>query len=94
AAYTHRKYIEPWEAAICGSFAGGITAGVTTPLDVIKTRLMLSAKDQSIHNYFGITNTFYRILTQEGIKVLFSGIGPRVLWISVGGYVFLGVYEK
>ncbi|CAG8755586.1 6729_t:CDS:2, partial [Dentiscutata heterogama] len=91
---THRKYIEPWEAAICGSFAGGITAGVTTPLDVIKTRLMLSTKDQNIHNYSGITNTFYRILTQEGIKVLFSGIGPRVLWISIGGCIFLGAYEK
>ncbi|KAF0430340.1 mitochondrial carrier [Gigaspora margarita] len=94
ANYTHRKYIEPWEAAICGSFAGGITAGVTTPLDVIKTRLMLSTKGQNIHNYSGITNTFYRILTQEGIKALFSGIGPRVLWISIGGYIFLGAYEK
>ena len=25
---------------------------------------------------------------------LFSGIVPRVLWISIGGAIFLGVYDK
>jgi solute carrier family 25 (mitochondrial S-adenosylmethionine transporter), member 26 len=31
-----------FEAAVCGSIAGGIGAGFTTPLDVLKTRIMLS----------------------------------------------------
>ena len=30
-------------------------------------------------------HTFYR---------LFSGIVPRVSWISIGGFIFFGVYEK
>lgn len=30
-----------YESAICGSFSGAIAAAVTTPLDVMKTRLML-----------------------------------------------------
>ena len=25
---------------------------------------------------------------------LFAGVVPRVLWISFGGFVFLGAYEK
>ena len=25
---------------------------------------------------------------------LFAGIIPRVLWISIGGAIFLGVYDK
>lgn len=32
------------EAAACGSVAGGIAAAVTTPLDVCKTRIMLSGR--------------------------------------------------
>ncbi|CAB5179326.1 unnamed protein product [Rhizophagus irregularis] len=94
AKKTDRNYIEPWEAAICGSVAGGTAGAVTTPLDVIKTRIMLSAKGQTIHNYSGTINTFNRILHEEGVKALFSGIGPRVIWISIGGSIFLGVYEK
>jgi solute carrier family 25 S-adenosylmethionine transporter 26 len=33
--------IKGYEAAACGSFAGAIAAALTTPLDVMKTRLML-----------------------------------------------------
>lgn len=29
----------------------------------------------------------------EGSRALFNGLGPRVLWISAGGAVFLGAYE-
>jgi solute carrier family 25 (mitochondrial S-adenosylmethionine transporter), member 26 len=37
-----------FEAAVCGSIAGGIGAGFTTPLDVLKTRIMLS-KEVTLH---------------------------------------------
>jgi solute carrier family 25 S-adenosylmethionine transporter 26 len=36
--------VEPYEAAFMGSVAGGIGAAITTPLDVCKTRIMLSIK--------------------------------------------------
>ncbi|GJJ77008.1 solute carrier family 25 (mitochondrial S-adenosylmethionine transporter), member 26 [Entomortierella parvispora] len=99
---TQRKQVDPWEAAICGSIAGGIAAGITTPLDVIKTRLMLSQRNATVGAagapnaayYSGIIPTFKRILAEEGPRALFSGIGPRVMWISIGGSIFLGVYEK
>ncbi|KAF9934880.1 hypothetical protein FBU30_010147 [Linnemannia zychae] len=101
AFFTHRKAVDPWEAAICGSIAGGIAAAITTPLDVIKTRLMLSQRSHagaggapSSAYYSGITSTFKRILAEEGARALFSGIGPRVMWISIGGSIFFGVYEK
>ncbi|KAF9436773.1 hypothetical protein BGZ76_003004 [Entomortierella beljakovae] len=95
---THRQKVDPWEAAICGSIAGGIAAAITTPLDVVKTRVMLSQRNhtgvQSSAYYSGISSTFKRILAEEGPRALFSGIGPRVMWISIGGSIFLGVYEK
>lgn len=34
--------LTPLSVALCGAVAGGISAGITTPLDVAKTRIMLS----------------------------------------------------
>ncbi|GAA5834493.1 hypothetical protein JCM3766R1_005228 [Sporobolomyces carnicolor] len=87
-----------YEAALCGSLAGGVAAGLTTPLDVVKTRIMLgqnrSANASSTSASAGILSTMRSIYTIEGPKALFRGIVPRVLWISGGGAVFLGVYEQ
>lgn len=76
--------------ALCGSFAGGITAFITTPLDVLKTRTMLNTK-YHIHEL----HPSFKTLWNEGrFRSLFSGAVPRVLWVSIGGFVFFGVYEK
>lgn len=34
----------PFEAAVCGCIAGGVGAAFTTPLDVLKTRIMLATE--------------------------------------------------
>ena len=34
-----------------------------------------------------------RIMRESGPKAFFAGMGPRVLWISAGGAVFLGSYQ-
>lgn len=88
------------ESAACGSFSGAIAAAATTPLDVIKTRLMLGNDFNGIP-YNGAIDCTKRIY-QEGLasggtngvtKVFFSGVQPRVMWISIGGFVFFGAYE-
>lgn len=82
----------PPEMATCGAVAGGIAAGLTTPMDVIKTRLML-INDAEGKPYRGFLDAFARITQKEGVGTLFSGIGPRVTWITIGGFVFFGTYE-
>jgi solute carrier family 25 (mitochondrial S-adenosylmethionine transporter), member 26 len=34
-----------------------------------------------------------RVVRDEGASKLLAGLGPRVMWISIGGFVFFGVYE-
>ena len=81
------------QSSFAGSFSGGIAAAITTPLDVIKTRLMLKHCPNGIL-YDGLVNTTTRILEEEGKSAFFKGIVPRVFWISLGGFVFFGAYEK
>ena len=74
----------PELAAVFGSLAGAIAGAITTPLDVVKTRRMLGHSDCSL----------WQIIKTEGAVSLFKGLGPRVLFISTGGLVWFGTYEK
>ncbi|XP_022085246.1 S-adenosylmethionine mitochondrial carrier protein-like isoform X1 [Acanthaster planci] len=85
--------VDAWQSSICGAVAGGISAGVTTPLDVAKTRIILAAKD-SKEAKGNIPGVLKDIMRTRGVRGLFAGVVPRVLWISIGGAIFLGVYEK
>jgi len=84
--------VSPVQAAACGSLSGAIAAAFTTPLDVVKTRLMLGADKHGVP-YKHAVDVFQRTLAEEGPKALLSGIQPRVFWISLGGFVFFGAYE-
>ncbi|XP_071686515.1 S-adenosylmethionine carrier 1, chloroplastic/mitochondrial-like [Rutidosis leptorrhynchoides] len=85
-----RDLNDPENAAI-GAFAGALTGAITTPLDVIKTRLMIQG---SANQYKGIVDCVQTILREEGPPALLKGIGPRVLWIGIGGSIFFGVLER
>jgi len=75
------------QSAVFGSISGGIAAALTTPLDVLKTRMMLAKERVSASSLLG------KIYREEGVKAFFKGIEPRVTWISIGGAVFLGSYQ-
>ncbi|KAF4121638.1 solute carrier family 25 (mitochondrial S-adenosylmethionine transporter), member 26 [Geosmithia morbida] len=76
------------ESAVYGSMAGAVAAALTTPLDVLKTRVMLSRERVSVGH------VLRQILAKDGPSHLFAGIAPRVTWISIGGFIFLGSYQS
>lgn len=82
-----RGTISAWESGLAGSMAGAVAAGVTTPLDVLKTRMML-AREKT-----GMFVLARQILRDGGPKAFFAGIEPRIMWISIGGAIFLGSYQ-
>lgn len=82
-----KRDVSAGESAVYGSIAGAVAAGITTPLDVLKTRVMLSSQKMKL------ADVVLSILRQHGVRPFFAGIGPRVMWISIGGAVFLGSYQ-
>lgn len=83
----------PFQAAISGSISGGIAAAITTPLDVIKTRLMIG-QDKFHVPYQGVVDVVQKTIQHDGRMALWNGIQPRVFWITLGGFVFFGAYEE
>jgi solute carrier family 25 S-adenosylmethionine transporter 26 len=96
----------PVESAVFGSISGAIAAGLTTPLDVLKTRLILAKQVSGLcaltreiapmmfgHQKQSAISTFKNIIAEEGTAALFKGITPRVIWISIGGAIFLGAWD-
>ena len=84
---TGNETISAWESGLVGSFAGAVAAGITTPLDVLKTRMMLAKEKR------GLAILAKEIWVEGGSGAFFKGVGPRTMWISIGGAIFLGSYQ-
>ncbi|KAK2766949.1 S-adenosylmethionine transporter [Arachnomyces sp. PD_36] len=80
-------------SALFGSLAGAISAGLTTPLDVVKTRVMLARREGHTGDKVRVRDIVSGIAKDEGLGAFWRGIGPRVAWIGIGGAVFLGSYQ-
>jgi len=80
------------EAAVFGSLSGGVAACVTTPVDVIKTRLILI---NDIHGvpYKNALDVAFKIAKYEGKGAFFSGLTPRMGSIMVSSILYFGTYE-
>ncbi|KAJ9675217.1 hypothetical protein PVL29_024245 [Vitis rotundifolia] len=81
---TKKNHLEPFQSVCCGALAGAISASLTTPLDVVKTRLMTQVHVEAINKvsaamYSGVSATVKQILRDEGWVGLTSGMGPRVV---------------
>ncbi|KAJ4951325.1 hypothetical protein NE237_028157 [Protea cynaroides] len=81
---TNKDHLEPFQSVCCGALAGAISASFTTPLDVVKTRLMTQVQDEAKNKIAlamcgGVSETVKQILQEEGWVGLTRGMGPRVL---------------
>eukprot|EP01023_Acetabularia_acetabulum_P017756 TRINITY_DN18907_c0_g1_i11.p2 TRINITY_DN18907_c0_g1~~TRINITY_DN18907_c0_g1_i11.p2 ORF type:complete len:309 (+),score=70.43 TRINITY_DN18907_c0_g1_i11:246-1172(+) len=79
------------EISAVGAIAGGFTGAVTTPFDVLKTRLMTQGSSGVYKNVFDAT---VKIAQEEGLSAFLKGWEPRVTWIAIGGCVFFTALEQ
>uniref|UniRef100_A0A0E0KAH3 Uncharacterized protein n=1 Tax=Oryza punctata TaxID=4537 RepID=A0A0E0KAH3_ORYPU len=78
-----------FEGLLLGGLAGGFSAYLTTPLDVIKTRLQVQGSTTSYNGWLdAITKTW----ANEGMSGLFKGSIPRIIWyIPASAFTFMAV---
>ena len=76
--------------AICGSIAGAVSITLTTPLDVVKTRLMSGGNQ---YGYFTVTDAVTRMLREEGWGALTLGMSSRLLHKIPANGLFYLCYE-
>lgn len=79
-----------FEAAMCGAAAGTFSAAITSPLDRIRTVLMTDTAGA----YGGsVAACASKIVRDEGLPGLFTGVVPRVLCIAPSVCIFFVTYE-
>lgn len=89
---------------VAASISGSIASVVTTPIDVIKTRMMLAATSDSSSGVStaaeisrkegnSIWTVGRRIFREEGARGLFRGGAIRVVWTAISFCIYLSMYE-
>lgn len=86
--------------AACASAAGAIAGGITTPLDVIKTRIQTQGDVATRQGglvrpraYRGTWHAVRVIAAEEGLRGFAKGLWARVLWIMPGTAITFSTFE-
>nr|CAB3488806.1 unnamed protein product [Digitaria exilis] len=89
AQHVMKRDLEPWEIVAVGALSGGLAAVVTTPFDVMKTRMMTAPPGTPV----SMQMIVFSILRNEGPIGLFKGAIPRFFWIAPLGAMNFAGYE-
>lgn len=86
------KRLKTWELLLAGAIAGIPAAYLTTPCDVIKTRLQVQAREGETV-YTGLRDAASKIMKEEGFAAFFKGGPARILRSSPQFGCTLAAYE-
>ncbi|KAG0172945.1 hypothetical protein DFQ28_008501 [Apophysomyces sp. BC1034] len=81
-----------WQHLLASAEAGAVTALMTNPLWVIKTRMCTTTR-HTPDAYHGLLDGLRRLAREEGIRGLYRGIVPGLFGVSHGAIQFMA-YEE
>lgn len=76
---------------IAGGASAAISHGITTPIDVVKTRMQSDTSFATISSPIDVAT---KIVEKEGPSGLIVGLGPTVIGYGLEGALKFGVYES
>ncbi|KAK4535828.1 hypothetical protein CDCA_CDCA06G1853 [Cyanidium caldarium] len=97
--WTGQQQLPSWQLLLVGMSAGGTVGALTTPLDVIRTRLMVTVAPAVGSNaagagWRGAFHTLQHMIRREGAGVLFHGMIPRITWEAASSGVFFMFFDS
>eukprot|EP01038_Epipyxis_sp_PR26KG_P014288 gene14288-19168_t len=78
-----------WRYFLAGGICAATSHGITTPIDVIKTKMQTDPEKYSK----GVLQAAKDIVAAEGVGFLLSGLGPTVVGYGLEGALKFGFYE-
>lgn len=99
------RALRAWENSAVGCVTGALTAALTEPLDVAKTRLMtqpaarrtgvagVGGGAEGERRYAGTVDCLRTIARAEGLSALWRGLAPRVAYTALKSALWYGTYE-
>jgi hypothetical protein len=89
------KDYDPFTHCIAGGVAGGFAAGLTTPMDVIKTMLQTrgTSTDPQVRNVNSFMGGCQLLYQREGFRGFFKGVKPRVVTTMPSTAICWSAYE-
>jgi len=91
--FTRQGYTGISVSFMSGAISGTLSALITSPFDVVKTRqqaLIMSTTNQHASGSFAL---LFKILQTEGPKALFAGLSPRIAKIAPACGIMISCFE-
>ncbi|KAG5952441.1 hypothetical protein E4U53_000869 [Claviceps sorghi] len=89
------KEYDPLTHCVAGAVAGGLAAGLTTPMDVIKTILQTrgTSSDPQVRHVNGFLGGCKLLYYREGLAGFFKGVRPRIVTTMPSTAICWSAYE-
>jgi solute carrier family 25 (mitochondrial uncoupling protein), member 8/9 len=90
------KDVSLWQRIIAGLITGAFGIAVASPTDVVKIRLQAEGKKPAgvPKRYNGSIDAYRKIIAEEGVKGLYSGLFPNMIRNSIMNAAELASYDQ